>query len=129
MVQLQLPAQKKDAILGLDKYYQRSGRIAMLGFLLNAILSSVVIITQYLDDKTLTVLLTNILFMASKLYETKAITDTDENVFLSAYLTRKIQYNDVDPDKMLIENGDVEMGETEIQTSVKSDQDKAVAIE
>jgi hypothetical protein len=30
---------------------------------------------------------------------------------------------------MLIENGDVEMGETEIQTSVKSDQDKAVAIE
>ena len=126
---IKLPAQKKDAILGLDKYYQRSGRIAMLGFLLNAIMSSVVIITQYLDDKTLTVLLTNILFMASKLYETKAITDTDENVFLSAYLTRKIQYNDVDPDKILIENGDVEMGETEIQTSVKSDQDKAVAIE
>lgn len=107
---VKLPVEKKEAILTLDKYYQRSGRVAMLGFSLNVILSSVVVFIQYLDDKTLTVLLTNVLFMASKLYDTQIITNTDENVFLSAYLTRKIQYNDVDPDKIIEENDDVEMG-------------------
>ena len=120
---IKLPVEKKEAILILDKYYQRSGRVAMLGFSLNVILSSVVVFIQYLDDKTLTVLLTNVLFMASKLYDTQIITNTDENVFLSAYLTRKIQYNDVDPDKIIKENDDVEMGHddkvaTEIDTIV-----------
>ena len=61
--------------------------------------------------------------MASKLYDTQIITNTDENVFLSAYLTRKIQYNDVDPDKIIEDNDDVEMGHddkvaTEIDTIV-----------
>ena len=120
---IKLPVEKKEAILKLDKYYQRSGRVAMLGFSLNVILSSVVVFIQYLDDKTLTVLLTNVLFMASKLYDTQIITNTDENVFLSAYLTRKIQYNDVDPDKIIEDNDDVEMGHddkvaTEIDTIV-----------
>jgi hypothetical protein len=127
---VKLPVQKKDAILGLDKYYQRSGRIAMLGFSLNVILSSVVVLTQYLDDKTATVLLTNVLFMATKLYDIKIITDTEENVFLSAYLTRKIQYNDVDPDKIMIENGDVETG-IEIQedkVNVIEQEDSAVVM-
>ena len=45
--------------------------------------------------------------MGLKLIDVKNITETDINVFLSAYLTRKIQYNDVDPDKM-IENVSVE---------------------
>lgn len=98
---VQLPEKKKVDILRLDKYYQISGRCAMGFYLINVIISSISILNQYLDDKTLTVLLTNAIFMALKLYDTKVITDTEENVFLSAYLTRKIQYNDVDPDKIV----------------------------
>ena len=41
-----------------------------------------------------------------KLYDTKTITDTEDNIFLSAYLTRRIQYNDTDPDKV-VENIDI----------------------
>ena len=49
----------------------------------------------------LTVFITNGLFMGLKLVDTQTITATDKNIFLSAYLTRRIQYNDVDPDKMI----------------------------
>lgn len=101
---IKLPEKKKVDILRLDKYYQNSGRCAMGFYLINVIISSVSILNQYLDDKTVTVLLTNAIFMALKLYDTKVITDTEENVFLSAYLTRKIQYNDVDPDKIVEES-------------------------
>jgi hypothetical protein len=95
-----LPVEKVNQIHKLDKYYQTSGRVAMATFMVNSTLSTIVVLTQYLDDKTLTVLLTNILFMSLKLYDTKVITDTDEHIFLSAYLTRKIQYNDADPDQV-----------------------------
>lgn len=113
---VKLPDRKRTDILRLDKYYQMSGRCAMFFYFTNVAISTVGIFNAYLDDKTITVLLTNVLFMTLKLYDTKTITDTEENVFLSAYLTRKIQYNDVDPDKMLIDNDvgssvDVETGE------------------
>jgi hypothetical protein len=66
------------------------------------VLSGIVILKDhYLDDKTLTVFITNGLFMALKLNDTQTVTATDKNIFLSAYLTRRIQYNDVDPDKMV----------------------------
>ena len=98
---VKLPVEKKNTILKLDKLYQRTGRGAMIAYTINVGLSAIVAISNYLDDKTITVLLTNAIFMALKLYDTKTITDTEENVFLSAYLTRRIQYNDVDPDKIL----------------------------
>lgn len=113
---IKLPEKKRVDILRLDKYYQMSGRCAMGFYLINVITSSVSILNQYLDDKTLTVLLTNAIFMALKLYDTKIITDTEENVFLSAYLTRKIQYNDVDPDKIVEELEYKERIEVNVET-------------
>ena len=59
--------------------------------------------THYLDNKTVTVYLTNALFMALKLNSVKTTTETEKNIFLSAYLTRSIQYNDVDPDKIKVD--------------------------
>ena len=38
--------------------------------------------------------------MAGKLADVYAITNTEENIFYSAYLKHRIQYNDVDPDKI-----------------------------
>lgn len=110
---LQLPVEKKNSILKLDKLYQRTGRGAMIVYTINVALSAIVAITNYLDDKTITVLLTNAIFMALKLYDTKTITDTEENVFLSAYLTRRIQYNDADPDKIIENNKPITIEEVE----------------
>lgn len=102
-VLIKLPAHKKQYILDWDKKYQTLGRIAIGSFLINLGLSGYGVFTHYLDSKTITVFLTNALFMALKLNDTKTITETEENIFLSAYLTRKIQYNDVDPDKIILE--------------------------
>lgn len=96
-----LPERKKASILLWDKRYQSAGRMAMIGFIVNLGLSGYVIFLNYLDNKTVTVFLTNALFMGLKLNDVKDVTETDINIFLSAYLTRKIQYNDVDPDKKL----------------------------
>lgn len=101
-VLLQLPEEKRNALLYLDKKYQIIGRVGIVGFIINLGFSGYVIFTHYLDNKTVTVLLTNLLFMGMKLNDVKVITETDTNIFLSAYLTKKIQYNDVDPDKKLL---------------------------
>ena len=39
--------------------------------------------------------------MSSKLGNVYEVAHTKSNIFLSSYLTRKLQYNDVDPDKRL----------------------------
>ena len=133
---VRLPEEKRNSIWFWDKYYARSGQIAMIGYLINMVLSGVVIFDNYLDDKTLTVFITNGLFMALKLNDTQTTTATDKNIFLSAYLTRRIQYNDVDPDKVVeiddvesdkvVEIGDVESDKI-VETS-DIDSDKIVEI-
>jgi len=70
----------------------------MGAFSINAALSTIVVLQNYLNDKTATALLTNLLFMGTKLSDVYSIVHTDKNIFLSSYLTRKIQFNDVDPD-------------------------------
>lgn len=92
---------KLNNILLWDKRYQTIGRLGIIGFVVNLGLSGYVIFTHYLDNKTVTVFLTNALFMGLKLNDVKTITETEKNVFLSAYLMRKVQYNDVDPDKKI----------------------------
>lgn len=118
---VKLPVEKKNSILKLDKLYQRTGRGAMIVYTINVALSAIVAISNYLDDKTITVLLTNAIFMALKLYDTKTITDTEENIFLSAYLTRRIQYNDADPDKIVENNQSITNEEVETLISKEKD--------
>ncbi len=104
----QLSEEKKKAILMLDKSYCNAGYGSIGLFIVNAVISLLCIMQNYLDSKTLTVLLTNILFMSSKLADVITTVKTDENIFYSAYLKRKVQFNDVDPDKLLdaTENSD-----------------------
>ena len=98
-----LAEDKKNKILSYDNYYCNAGYFSIGLFTLNAIFSSLCIFQHYLDSKTTTVLLTNILFMGSKLADVITTVKTDKNIFYSAYLKRKVQYNDVDPDKLLVE--------------------------
>lgn len=95
-----LPEEKKLSILRWDKLYLRSGQFALVGFIANAVLSSIAIYKNFLDGKTTSSLITNILFMLLKIHETQSITNTDQNIFYSAYLNERVQFNDVDPDKV-----------------------------
>lgn len=94
-----LSKHRKENILDLDKYYYRTSILSMIFFTLNTILSGFVIYDFYLDNQTTTTFVTNILFMITKLADVYSIINSDKNVFYSAYLKAKVQYNDVDPEK------------------------------
>lgn len=96
---LKLPSEKKDALLKMDARYQTLGYISMFFFIVNSAYSGVPIFLHYLDNKTITVYVTNVMFLAFKITDSYAVVNTEKNVFYSAYLTSKVQYNDVDPDK------------------------------
>jgi hypothetical protein len=95
-----LPTEKKEALWSLDSQYQKTSYIALGSFLINTGLSGYTVFQNYLDDKTVSVFITNTLFMALKLKEAYDITNTKKNIFYSAYLTQPVQYNNVDPDKV-----------------------------
>jgi hypothetical protein len=97
-----LPQDKRDSIWQLDKYYMYSGRASIVIFIINTILSGFVVYEYYLDSQTTSTYITNILFMVTKLADVYANVNTDKNVFYSAYMKGKIQYNDVDPNKLVL---------------------------
>ena len=84
----------------LDAKYRHAGYGAMAFFGVNTVVSAIPILGNALDAKTYTVLITNVLFIVSKLMEVREIVNTPENVFYSAYLTERQQFNDADPDAM-----------------------------
>lgn len=100
-----LPEDKRNSIWALDFYYQRAGYISIGCFLANSVLSGFVIYQYYLDTQTTTTFVTNIVVMITKLGDVYSTVNTEKNIFYSAYLKGKIQFNDVDPDKNLINNG------------------------
>ena len=96
-----LPLEKKNSILFLDTYYQKAAYLAMGSFIINSIISGIIVYQYSLGNQTTTTIITNILFMITKLSDVFQTVNTEKNIFYSAYLKGKIQYNDVDPDKML----------------------------
>jgi len=94
-----LPKEKQVSIHFLDKCYQRGGFFIIFLFLTNAILSGFVVSDYYLDKQTTSTFVTNILFIITKLIDIYTVANTEDNIFYSAYLKGRIQYNDVDPDK------------------------------
>lgn len=113
---------RKTAIWTFDRQYQQIGYISILMFVGNSVVSGVVVYNYYLDNQTTTTLITNILFMISKLYDVYATVHTEKNVFYSAYLKSKIQFNDVDPEKIFSKyrNGDneIELANTPVSIDV-----------
>ena len=103
-----LDKSKKEEIWKLDGDYKKAGYFCMGTFSINSIISLVVIFQNYLNDKTFTVLLTNLLFLSLKINDVFTVVNTEKNIFLSSYLTRKIQYNDIDPDHIGKPDQDIE---------------------
>ena len=94
-----LPENKRETILFYDKMYCKTGYLALICFIVNTILSGFVVYKYYLDDQTTTTFITSILFMIQKIADVYATVNTERNIFYSAYLRGKVQYNDVDKDK------------------------------
>jgi hypothetical protein len=93
--------QHKDAILYYDSLYIKAGYTTIVCFSINSILSGLVVYKYYLDDKTTTTFITSLLFVIQKLQQVYVTLKTDKNIFYSAYLTSKVQYNDLDKDKIV----------------------------
>lgn len=94
-----LPEEKRNSIWTLDKCYQRAGYITIGCFVTNSVLSGVIIYQYYLDNQTTTTFVTNIVVMINKLTDVYTTVNTEKNIFYSAYLKGKVQFNDVDPNK------------------------------
>jgi len=92
-----LPNEKKDKILRLDNLYKKTTNYAIMCFILNTIICGFVVFDNYLNNKTITTYISNVLFMITKLYDIHYTSYTEPNIFFSAYLKNKIQYNDIDP--------------------------------
>lgn len=96
-----LPEYQRNSIQYYDAVYVRAGYITILCFTVNTVLSGLVVYKYYLDDKTTTTFITSILFVLLKLQQVYATVNTEKNVYYSAYITSKIQYNDIDEDKVI----------------------------
>jgi len=92
-----LDVNKKNLLLKIDKNYKYVTYYVICIYVLNTIVSGVIINEHSLDYHTKIVFMTNILFMITKLYNVITIVNTEKNIFLSAYLNTKVQYNDIDP--------------------------------
>ncbi len=95
-----LPEEKRNSVWSLDYYYQKIAYTAMFLFVGNTVLSGIIIYDYYLDNQTTTTFVTNVLFMVTKVGDVYTTINTDKNIFYSAYLKGKVQFNDVDPDKL-----------------------------
>jgi len=117
-----LPEEKRNSIWTLDKCYQRSGCISIGCFVANSALSGIVIYQYYLDSQTTTTFITNIMVMASKLGDVYTTVNTEKNIFYSAYLKGKVQFNDVDPSKNVhaLNSVSVELVETDATSVVEA---------
>lgn len=80
-------------ILKLNNWYRRCSQTILLVFFANVALSYFVIYKNYLNNTTITVFITNALFMISRIYKALKITSSGEYNIYSAYRTNPILYN------------------------------------
>ena len=92
--------EKRKLLFSIDNQYKNTSYLVMCMFVVNAIYSWFIIYEHSLGNQTLFNFITNILFMLSKLSTIIVIIRTKKNVFLSAYLNTKVQFNDIDPMEM-----------------------------
>lgn len=89
--------EKKHQLYQVDAYYKYACYFILGVFVINTIYSGRLIHERSLGNQTLLNFITNILFMISKLSNVLVIIHTDKNIFFSAYLNTKVQFNDIDP--------------------------------
>ena len=93
-----LHVNKQHKIFSINRYYRLSSYGAASIYLLNVMLSIAAISRYYAGSQTVSTFVTYVLFMATKFGSVYSLVSTDKNIFYSAYMISKIQYNDVDHD-------------------------------
>jgi hypothetical protein len=92
-----LPQEKKEKILKSNKYYTIITYITIFFYIINVIISGIVINKAYLSNQTYATFITYVIFMITKLTNSYTVVNTgDENIFYSAYLKVNVQFNDID---------------------------------
>ena len=100
--QLELLAiDKQNKIFTINKYYKLSSYGALTIYSLNIFLSISAISRYYAGSQTISTFLTYVLFIATKFASVHSIVSTEKNIFYSAYLIGKIQYNGIDNDNKI----------------------------
>lgn len=92
-----LPEVKKTTLFNIDKHYKYISYFVMFMYAVNIISSGIAINEYSLGNQTILFFVTNILFMITKLSNVYIIINTEKNIFFSAYLNTKVQFNDIDP--------------------------------
>jgi hypothetical protein len=91
-----LPHDKKEKILHGNRYYMYISYATIMVYLINAIISGIVINDAYLSNQTYATYITYVIFMINKLTNAYGVVNAEDNVFYSAYLKTNIQFNDID---------------------------------
>jgi len=92
----QMHLNKKLKILYVHNYYQKYANILIYVYMINVILSGLVVSKYRIPNQTLSTFITYILFILIKLNNVYSIANTEEYTFYSAYLTTNMQFNDID---------------------------------
>jgi hypothetical protein len=98
-----LPVNKQNKIFSINRYYRLSSYAALSIYVLNVMLSAAAVNKYYAGSQTVSTFVTYVLFMATKFGSVYSLVSTDKNIFYSAYLIGKVQYNDVDDDNKIKE--------------------------
>jgi hypothetical protein len=96
-----LSMNKQNKIFTINKYYRLSSYGAASIYLLNVLLSAAAVNKYYAGSQTVSTFVTYVLFMATKFASVHSLVSTDKNIFYSAYLIGKIQFNDIDDDNKI----------------------------
>ena len=91
-----LPSSALQNLRCTDCFYKIIAWLTIIIFIANMLLSSYVILCRFLDLTTITVYITSVMFYFYKVSDViTTITQTDY-VYVSAYIYKKLHYNDVD---------------------------------
>lgn len=96
-----LPVNKQNKIFSINRYYRLSFYGALSIYVLNVLLSAAAVNKYYAGSQTVSTFVTYVLFMATKFSSVYSLISTDKNIFYSAYLIGKIQFNTVDDDNKI----------------------------
>lgn len=91
-----LPLEKKNKILQSSTYYLYMTWITIIIYIINAIISGLIIHRAYLSNQTYATFITYVIFMITKLSNAHVVVSTDDNIYYSAYLKTNVQFNDID---------------------------------
>jgi hypothetical protein len=84
---------ERNKILWINRLYRKISQFLLLLFFINAGISCVVIRKNYLNNTTVTVFITNTLFMINRIYKAIKTTSSGEYNIYSAYLSDSVLYN------------------------------------